>query len=213
MTNGLHKEGDYGAHVLSILGEHPPVSFAAMHLNLLFAVPQSLGDDATTEEKEAYEAFRWTQVDEGGFSRIQKTRPQTLGYSLTDSPIGQAMWIYEKFHRWTDNSGEPEDAISIDEMLDNISLHWFTQSGILSARAFWEARNSTFDGPPINVPTATTVFKNDIFKYPRSWAERRYPNLAFWNELNKGAHFGSLEAPDALIRDIRASFVNLRNQG
>ncbi len=202
--------GDYGAHVLSDLAEHPPEGLAAIHLNLLFAIPRELGEDATEEERNAFEAFRWTQIDEGGFSRIQKTRPQTLGYSLTDSPIGQAMWIYEKFHRWTDNAGNPEDAISIDDMLDNISLHWFTQSGLLSARAFWEARNSTFDGPPIKVPVAATVFKNDIFKSPRLWAEQRYPNLIYWNVLEKGGHFGTLEAPDAMVREMRAAFAGMR---
>lgn len=202
--------GDYGAHVLSHLGEHPPKGLAALHLNLLFAVPQNLGENPTQEEREALEAFRWTQGEEGGFSRIQKTRPQTLGYGLSDSPVGQAMWIYEKFYKWTDNSGEPEDAISIDEMLDNISLHWFTQSGALSARAFWEARNTTFDGPPVAVPVAATIFKHDIFKYPRSWAEHRYPYLFYWNELEKGAHFGTLEAPDAMVREMRMAFASFR---
>jgi pimeloyl-ACP methyl ester carboxylesterase len=109
------------------------------------------------------------------------------------------------------SAGNPEDAISIDDMLDNISLHWFTQSGILSARAFWEGRHSTFDGQPIRVPVAATIFKNDIFKYPRSWAEQRYPNLIYWNVLDKGAHFGTLEAPDAMVREIRAAFAGMRS--
>ncbi|MFD8338963.1 epoxide hydrolase family protein [Streptomyces solisilvae] len=206
--------GDYGAHVLSTLGEHPPKSLVGIHFNLLFVIPRELAGDATAEEREAFEAWRWTQVEEGGFSHIQRTKPQTLGYGLVDSPIGQAMWIYEKFYRWTDNDGNPEDAIPIDDMLDNISLHWFTQSSILSARAFWEGRNSTtFDGSPIGVPVAATVFKNDIFKYPRSWAERRYSNLIYWNELEKGSHFGTLEAPDAMVREIRAAFSGLRGNG
>ena len=202
--------GDYGAHILSDLGEHPPEGLAGMHLNLLFAFPSALVEDATDEEREAFNALMWTQGEEGGFSRIQKTRPQTIGYLLTDSPIGQAMWIYEKFHKWTDNEGNPEDAISIDEMLDNISLHWFTQSGILSARAFWEARNTSFAGTPVRVPVAATIFKNDIFKYPRSWADQRYPNLIYWNELDKGSHFGTLEAPEAMVREIRAGLAGLR---
>ncbi|MEU1600309.1 epoxide hydrolase [Streptomyces sp. NPDC005708] len=204
--------GDYGAHVLSVLGEQPPKSLVGLHLNLLFIFPRELAEDATAEERAAFESWRWTQVEEGGFSHIQRTRPQTIGYGLVDSPIGQAMWIYDKFYRWTDNDGDPEDAIPIDDMLDNISLHWFTQSSILSARAFWEGRHSSFDGPVIDVPVAATIFKNDIFKYPRSWAERCYSNLIYWNELEKGAHFGTLEAPDAMVREIRAAFSGLRSR-
>lgn len=202
--------GDYGAAVLSVLGQAPPASLVGIHLNILFAVPGALPDDAPPEELAAVEAWRWTQVEDGGYSHMQRTRPQTLGYGLVDSPIAQATWIYEKFYRWTDNAGAPEDAISRDEMLDNISLHWFTKSSILSARAYWEARLFSFDGPSIDIPVAVTVFKRDIFKYPRRWADEKYRNIIFWNEVEKGAHFGTLEQPDAIVADLRAAFRGLR---
>lgn len=198
--------GDYGAAVLTVLGQSPPPSLVGLHLNILFSVPLDVAEDAPSEEREALEAWRWTQTEDGGYSHMQRTRPQTLGYGLVDSPIGQATWIYEKFYRWTDNQGAPEDAISRDEILDNISLHWFTKSSVLSARAYWEARFFNFDGPPIDIPVAATIFRNDIFKYPRRWAQQRYRNLVFWNEVDNGAHFGSLEQPDVIVRDLRTAF-------
>jgi epoxide hydrolase len=104
-------------------------------------------------------------------------------------------------------------AISIDDMLDNISLHWFTQSSILSSRASWEAKREgfSFDGPQINVPVAATIFKHDIFKYPRHWADQHYPHIIYWNELDKDSHFGTLEAPEAMVQEIRAAFTSLRH--
>lgn len=202
--------GDYGAAVLTVLGQHPPEELVGIHLNILYIIPQNLADDATFEEREAIDAWRWTQVEDGGYSHMQRTRPQTLGYGLVDSPIGQATWIYDKFYRWTDNEGNPEDAISLDDMLDNISLHWFTKSSILSARVYWEARFFTFDGPRIDIPVAATIFKRDIFKYPRKWAEDRYSKLIYWNEVEKGAHFGTLEEPELFIEELRSAFSTLR---
>jgi len=210
-TRWVGQAGDYGAAVLSLLAQDPPKGLIGIHLNLLFILPRELPSDAPEEERKAVESWSSTQIEDGGWKRIQQTRPQTIGYGFADSPIFVAMWIYERFYRWTDHRGNPEDAVSIDELLDNITLHWFTQGSLTSARSSWEARGFAFDIPRIDIPVAATIFKNDIFKYPRRWADERYSHLYYWNELDKGSHFGTLEAPEAMVKEIRAAFATLRS--
>jgi hypothetical protein len=135
-------------------------------------------DQMTPEEQKA-----WAQADEfqtinNGYWREQATRPQTLGYALTDSPIGLATWILEKFQAWTDNSGEPQDALSNDRMLDNISLYWFTETITSSMRLYMEcapAGPGPFNAGRIDFPIAASIFPREIFKAPRSWADRLWP--------------------------------------
>ncbi|EGK00207.1 epoxide hydrolase family protein [Dysgonomonas gadei] len=200
--------GDLGGAIATSMGQIAPDGLIGIHLNILYIMPNPFPENLTEEERAAIDAFVWTQGEDGGYSHMQRTRPQTLAYGLIDSPIAQATWIYEKFYRWTDHSGDPTEAISLDQILDNISLHWFTKS--MSARTFWENRNFRFDGAELKLPVAATIFKNDIFKYPRNWAEQSYPNLIFWNEVDNGAHFGSLEQPQQLVDDIRRSFALIR---
>jgi pimeloyl-ACP methyl ester carboxylesterase len=145
----------------------------------------------------------------GGASHLQGTRPQTTGYALADFPAGQAAWIYDKFQSKTDNHGLAEDALSTDDMLDAISLYWFTNTAS-SARIYWENKTATFADPKLT-PVAVTVFPKDIPRLPRNWIEDTYPNLIHYGEAAKGGHFAALEQPDILVSEIRAGLRALRS--
>ncbi|MDE0055319.1 MAG: epoxide hydrolase, partial [Gammaproteobacteria bacterium] len=144
------------------------------------------------------------------------SRPQTLGYGLADSPMGQAAWILEKFFEWTDCHGVPENAISRDELLDNVMFYWLTDSGTSSARIYWENAQSHLTGAydehavEINVPTGCSIFPEEMTPTPRIWAENRYPNIVYWNELDKGGHFAAFEQPELFVEELRKCFRVMR---
>ena len=169
-------------------------------------VPRDPNQAVTTPEEKAYiDQLRHFLKEESGYQAIQGTKPQTLAYGLTDSPAGLAAWILEKFRAWTDNDGNPESAISRDEMLADISLYWFT--GAIGS-SFWPyyARNHGDwpipRGKTVAVPLAYAQFPKEILTPPRSIAEKVYTNIQRWTVMNKGGHFAALEQPDALARDI-----------
>ncbi|KAL7933943.1 Alpha/Beta hydrolase protein [Trichoderma chlorosporum] len=199
--------GDYGAVITTLMAQTRPLGLVAIHLNLLLAIPQAL-ETPTDEENRALEAFRTTQNEMSGWKWISSTRPQTIAYLLSDSAMGQAMWIYDKYQDWTDNSGDPEDALTLDEMLDNISVHWFSQSAGSISRVFWEDRQLNFDLGPVEMPVAILVFEKDIFKHPKKWAEQGFPNMIHFHTTNKGKYFGAFERPEVLLKDIRLGFAN-----
>src|SRR5260370_19672678 len=147
-----------------------------------------------------------------GYFRQQATRPQTIGYALSDSPAGQAMWIYEKFYSWTDNSGSPEDALCRDQMLDDILLYWFTNTAASAAPNYWENKGGSFSGGKLSLPVAATVFPREIYRAPKSWAEQTYSNLIYWNEAEHGGHFAAFEQPDIFVEEKRSAFRKLREQ-
>ena len=122
------------------------------------------------------------------------------------------MWIYEKFYSWTDNNGSPEDALSRDQMLDDISLYWFTNTAASSARIYWENKGSSFSGGKLTLPVAATVFPREIYRAPKSWAEQTYSNLIYWNEAQHGGHFAAFEQPDIFVEEMRSGFRKLREQ-
>ena len=140
---------------------------------------------------------------------MHATKPQTLGYGLADSPVGQAMWIYEKFQSWTDCDGEPENVLTRDEMLDDIMLYWLTNSATSSARLYWE---SFFQSPPVHtdVPTGFSIFPKEIFLSPRHWAARLFTNIVYWNEVERGGHFAAFEQPEIFVRELRNCFRRFR---
>jgi pimeloyl-ACP methyl ester carboxylesterase len=144
--------------------------------------------------------------------RQPSTWPQTIEYALADSPAGQAMWIYEKFYRWTDKTGSLEDALSRDQMLDNISLYWFTNTAASSARINWENKDASLSGGKLSLPVAATVFPREIYRPPKSWAEQTYSNLIYWNEAEHGGHFAAFEEPDIFVEEMRSAFRQLREQ-
>jgi pimeloyl-ACP methyl ester carboxylesterase len=138
------------------------------------------------------------------------TRPQTIGYGLADSPAGLAAWFYDKFADWTYSGGEPERALTKDEMLDDISLYWLTNTAASSAQLYWENNANNFNAVDIWIPAAVTVFPGEIYRAPRSWAERSYHNLIYFNEVDKGGHFAAWEQPELFAAEVRAAFRALR---
>jgi pimeloyl-ACP methyl ester carboxylesterase len=138
------------------------------------------------------------------------TRPQTLGYSLANSPVGLAAWFYDKFTDWTYSGGDPERSLTKNEMLDDISLYWFTVTATSSARLYWENNANNFNAVDISLPAAVTVFPGEIYRTLRSWAKRAYHNLIYVNEVDKGGHFAAWEEPDLFVTEIRAAFRSLR---
>jgi epoxide hydrolase len=202
--------GDWGSAVTSRIGANAPAGCLGIHLNMVAYFPQ--GDelnDLTAEEQKAMEAAQYYFDWDSGYSKQQSTRPQTLGYGLADSPAGQAAWIYEKLWAWTDNHGAPEDVFTMDEMLDNIMLYWLPNTGTSSGRLYWESMNS-FNAQRIELPTAVSCFPEEIMKASRRWAEKQYPNIAYWNETEKGGHFAAWEQPEIFVRELRDAFRPLR---
>ena len=202
--------GDWGSAVSSAIGAQDPGHCAAIHLNMVSARPakEDLAEpDART--KDALAGLKHYQDWDSGYSKQQSTRPQTLGYGLVDSPAGQAAWILEKFWAWTDCDGHPENALSRDEMLDNIMLYWLPAAGASSARIYWESFGS-FSRGAVGVPTGCSIFPKDIFRPLRKWAAERYSNITYWNELDIGGHFAAFEQPEIFVEELRAFFTEIR---
>jgi len=165
----------------------------------------------TPAEKVAFDGMDALYKRGGGYAGIMVTRPQTLGYGLTDSPAGLAAWYYDKFADWTYSGGDPERSLTRDEMLDDISLHWLTNTGTSGARLYWENNANNFNAVDIQIPAAITVFPGEIYRAPRSWAERAYHKLIYFNEVDKGGHFAAWEEPQLFSEELRAAFKTLRN--
>ncbi|MGF7178406.1 hypothetical protein [Azospirillum doebereinerae] len=138
------------------------------------------------------QAFKDNEI---GYQIEQVQSPQTIGYALTDSPVGQAAWFYEKYEQWTDHDGGPDRALSRDEMLDNITLYWLTATAASSARIYWQSM-CNFKEHEIKVPVGYSQFPRDIHETSRRWVQERYPTLVHYNELHKGGHFAAWEQPE-----------------
>ena len=198
--------GDWGAMVTTCVGGQDPEHCLGIHLNMPIAPPTEDSMDNLTElEQAALAGMAHYNEKDSGYSKQQSTRPQSLGYGLVDSPTGQAAWILEKFWSWTDCEGHPENALTRDEMLDNVMLYWWPATGASSARLYWESFNS----PPmleVNVPVGVSIFPHEIFKSSRRWCEARFPKLAYHNVLDKGGHFAAFEQPETFVSEVRAAF-------
>jgi epoxide hydrolase len=202
--------GDWGAAVTTAIGQQDPSHVAGIHLNMPMVGPdRSTLNELTDAERSALDALAYYQEWDSGYSKQQSTRPQTLGYGLADSPAGQCAWIIEKFWAWTDCEGHPENAVSRDALLDNVSLYWFTNSAASSARLYWESFNRQ-SREVVGVPTGCSIFPKEIFRASRRWAERRFTDLRYWNELDKGGHFAALEQPELYVDELRAFFRLVR---
>lgn len=212
-TRWVAQGGDWGAGVTHALGHLRPAGLVAAHVNWQLVVPDKLPDHPTPEEQLAIDGVRRFTGDGYGYFREQATRPQTIAYGLADSPVGQATWIYEKFQAWTDNRGNPEDALSIDQMLDDISIYWFTGTAASSARFYWEnARNGRgANAGRIELPMAATVFPHEIFTTTKAWAEALWPNLFYWNKVDRGGHFAAVEQPAIFADEMRKAFRSIRS--
>ena len=202
--------GDWGALVTTQIATRDPEHCAAIHLNLVVAPPDpDTMDDLTDFEKYAMKRMADYQEWDSGYSKQQSTRPQTLGYGLVDSPVGQMAWILEKFWRWTDCDGHPENALTRDELLDNVMLYWFTRSGASSARLYWESFGSRHTSE-ISTPTGCSIFPKEIFVCSRRWAEKRFTDIIHWNQLDRGGHFAAFEQPDTFVAELRDCFRTMR---
>jgi pimeloyl-ACP methyl ester carboxylesterase len=202
--------GDWGAMVTSSIGQQDVEHCVGVHLNMVVAGPDpDTMDDLTDAERRFLAAMVEHRQWGRGYSSQQSTRPQTLGYGLVDSPAGQAAWILEKFWAWTDCDGHPENILSRDELLDNVMFYWLPAAGASSARLYWESYKNR-DLAPVSVPAGASIFPKEIFRPSRRWAERRYPDLRYWNELDRGGHFAALEQPAAFVNEVRAAFRLMR---
>jgi pimeloyl-ACP methyl ester carboxylesterase len=206
--------GDWGAGVTTVLGHMKPSGLIGIHLNWPLVFPEKVpATGLTPDEQRAVDEANTFLTQGYGYFLEQATRPQTVGYGFTDSPVGQAAWIYEKFQAWTDNNGDVESVLSRDEMLDDISLYWLTETATSSARIYWEDYPSSFAGGRIDLPVGASIFPKEIYRAPKSWAEQCYPQLIYWNELPKGGHFAAFEQPELFVSELRACFSKLRRTG
>jgi len=210
--------GDWGSAVTCAVGMNHANQCAGIHVNMVVgAPPPDLMTDLTDSEKLYLARFGWYQSKDSGYSTQHATRPQTVGYGLTDSPVGQMAWIVEKCHGWTDCGhqpggqsigGHPENALSKDAMLDTVSLYWLTASAASSARLYWHSFRN-FSAGEILVPTGCSLFPNEIMRLSRRWAERRYKNIVYWNELDRGGHFAAWEQPELFVGEVRAALAQM----
>ena len=201
--------GDWGAIVTTMLGVLDSEHLIGIHLNAALANPELLlaFGDLTEEEQDALAGLTNFQQVESGYSLEQGTRPQTVGYSLADSPAGQCAWIVEKFRFWSDCDGNPENSFSRDDMLDDVMVYWINNASTSSARLYWEATAKVFsDWRETKVPVAYTVFPKEIVRLSERWARTRYPDLRYYKRLSKGGHFAAFEEPEQFIREVRAGF-------
>jgi epoxide hydrolase len=202
--------GDWGAAVTTQIGRNRGHCIA-IHLNMPIARPPagSGGGDLTEDEQQALAAFAEHRKWGTGYSKQQSTRPQTLGYGLVDSPVGQLAWVVEKFWAWTDCDGHPENVLSRDELLDNVMLYWVTGSGASSARLYWESFNRFVTDGRVDLPTGVAAFPKEILRTPRRWCEAAY-NITHWSTMPRGGHFAAFEQPELFVDDVRAFFATVR---
>jgi pimeloyl-ACP methyl ester carboxylesterase len=201
--------GDWGAAVTVAIALQDTEHCHGIHVNMPLVRPDPALGPLTDEEKDALAASEHYQTWDSGYSKQQSTRPETLGFGLADSPAGQAAWILEKFWAWTDCNGNPENALTRDEMLDDVMLYWIPNAAASSARLYWESF-SKGNYQPVRIPVGFTAFPKEIFRTSRRWAEKRFPNLVYWNRVDRGGHFAAFEQPELFVREVRACFRTMR---
>jgi pimeloyl-ACP methyl ester carboxylesterase len=228
-TGYVAQGGDWGAFVVDQMGLQAPDGLLAIHTNMPATVPAAIndalsrGDPApgglSAEEQRACEQLvrTFNQVE---YARMMAARPQTL-YGIADSPVGLAAWLLDH----NDADGQPAAAVvsaldrttsatgelTRDEILDNITLYWLTNTGVSASRLYWEYKGGFFNAKGVSIPVAVTVFPGEQYQAPRSWAEKAYPNLIYFNEVDKGGHFAAWEQPELFSTELRAAFRSLRS--
>jgi pimeloyl-ACP methyl ester carboxylesterase len=209
----LAQGGDFGALASLALAALDHEHVAGAHVNFLPTAPS--GDPAELDQLTESDLARLQRAsrfiqDQSGYMKLQSTRPQTLAYGLTDSPVGQLAWIVEKFKEWTDSDKSPEDAVDRDRLLTNATIYWLTATAGSAAQLYYEAADllptapTPPSTPPLPVPLGVAVYPHDILLPIRRLADRDFPNIVQWSEFNRGGHFAALEQPDLFVQDLRS---------
>ena len=222
-TRYVAQGGDVGASVTDAMGRQSPEGLAGIHMNLLVTALGAPQPAESEQERAAADALATFRATGFGYFLEQATRPQTIGYALLDSPLALAAWMldhdtdaYYKISRaFVD--GQPSGGLTRDHILDNITVYWLTGTGASAARSYWESGRAQALAaaagqapPPVTVPVGFTTFPDEIFRAPRSWVERGYPNLTYFNEAGAGGHFAAWEEPQLFSEEVRAAFRPLR---
>jgi epoxide hydrolase len=211
-TRYVAQGGDWGAFVTTAMAQQHPTGLAAIHLNFALTMPDKIPANLLPDQKRVVEAVEAWREKGTAYLQLQTTRPQLAGYLLADSPVAQAGWIYDIFDAGTGNTGDPDAVLSRDAMLDEITLYWLTNSAASSARFYLEQDHvlGKRNNPGrVDLPVGVSVFPHDL-PAARSWAPAVYPNLFYWNELDRGGHFASLEVPDLFTEELRRCFRSQR---
>lgn len=224
-TRYVSQGGDWGSVIADAMARQAPPGLLGIHLNMPATVPDDVAQAIKSggpapaglsgTELAAYDSLNTFFTKNAGYGVMMVTRPQTVGYGLSDSPAGLAAWMYDKFAQWTYSGGEPERSLTKDEMLDDITLYWLTNTAVSSARLYWENNNNNFSASAqrtneITIPVAVTVFPGEIYRAPKSWTQRAYPRLVYFNEVDRGGHFAAWEQPELFASEVRAAFKSLR---
>lgn len=209
--------GDWGTSISTSIGQQDREHVAGIHLTPPLAAPDPATFDHLTEaERSALADLERGPEWEDGYSLEQSTRPQTVGYGLVDSPAALCAWIVEKFWSWTDCDGHPENALTRDEILDNLMLYWLPGNGASAARLYWESFKQVqqkFVGSTddiVTVPTGCSIFPKENPRPSRRWAAKRFTDIRYWNELDKGGHFAAFEQPELFVNEVRSFFRLVR---
>ncbi|MGX1562935.1 epoxide hydrolase [Streptomyces sp. NPDC055506] len=195
--------GDWGGNITTVLGGRFPAHVLGIHTTFAEGPPGLSTDGLTAVERQWAEETRDFWRHRAAYAKQQATRPQTIGYSLVDSPVGLLAWILDKFAEWSDTEDSPFETISMDRVLDDVTLYWLTRTGASAARIYYESHNSLDPGLRVDVPSAITMYPRDVEKCPRPWAQERYRHIVRWRTPESGGHFPSLEVPGYFVEDLR----------
>lgn len=195
--------GDWGGNITSVLAGRFPDRVLGIHTTFAEAPPGLSTAGLTDVERRWAEETRDFWGRRAAYAKQQATRPQTIGYSLVDSPVGLLAWILDKFAEWSDTEDSPFETISRDRILDNVTLYWLTRTGASAARIYYESHNSFDPELRIDVPSALTMYPRDVEKCPRPWAQQRYRHIVRWRTPESGGHFPSLEVPEYFVEDLQ----------
>jgi pimeloyl-ACP methyl ester carboxylesterase len=220
-TRYVAQGGDWGSPVSSAMARQAPAGLLGIHINLPATVPAdvaaALGGGGlapaglSEKERAAFDSLDTFYKMRRAYAVMMGTRPQVIGQALTDSPAGLAVFMYDY------NDGEPERLLSRDDFLDNVTLYWLTNSAASSARLYWETSGQSVllaaaqKTSEISLPVAITVFPEEVYRAPETWARRAYRNLIYFNEVEKGGHFAAWEQPELFAVELRAAFRSLRS--
>ncbi len=216
-THYVAQGGDVGAAVTDGMGRLAPEGLLGIHTNLFVPALGGVMPEETEEEKAAAGQIGTFRASGFGYFVEQANRPQTIGYALLDSPVALAAWMadhdtdayYKIASAFVDD--KPSGGLTRDHLLDNITLYWLTGTGASAARSYWERGAAGQTPPPVTIPFAFTTFPGEIWRTPRSWVEKLYPNVVYFNEAERGGHFAAWEEPELFSEELRAAFRSLRN--